>query len=269
MSGPGDGMDVDVTAEALMALQAPPGRIADLARRPGTTATRPRGQGHEIREVRPFAEGDDLRHLDAAATARTGMLQVRSFHEDRDRTILLIADFRRPMLWGTQRLRSVVAAERLVLAGWQAIGDGGAVGVAAITDAGTLSEKPANRLRGMARVAGCLERAHALALSSVARPIIDLAPALIRAARTAPRGATIALASALDQGGGLEPAFGEILRRGALRLILPTDPFEDAPPPDPLPYFTDHGHARAAFTDLPQRRAATVAALRQMGVTIC
>jgi len=264
----------EVSAAALLALGPMAARLPhaapDVARRPGVTATRPRGQGHEIREVRPFTDGEDLRHLDAAATARTGILQVRSFHEDRDRTVMLIADFRRPMLWGTRRFRSVAAAEALAIAGWQAVGDGGAAGVAVLTDAGLFSEKPASRNRGMARVAGCLERGHAVALHAVQAPVRDLDADLIRAARLAPRGATIVLASALDQTGpGLDAALQAILRRGPLRLFLMQDPFEVSPPRGSLPYRTAGGLvARGAFGGLPARRAALVAHLEQMGVGI-
>lgn len=87
----------EVTAAALMALaplaQEAPG-AGPLAERPGTIPLRRQGQGHAIRDLRPFAEGDDPRHLDAAATARTGLPHIRRFHEDRERTVLLIADFR-------------------------------------------------------------------------------------------------------------------------------------------------------------------------------
>lgn len=258
----------DVIAADLMALarSAPEGEPPSTARRPGTTATRLRGQGHEIREIRPFTEGDDLRHLDAAATARSGILQVRSFHEDRDRTLMLIADFRRPMLWGTRRLRSVDAAEALALAGWQAVRQRGAVGVAAITDAGVLSERPVARARGMARVAGCLERAHRLALASIARPVTDLAPPLAQAARAAPRGATIALATAFDQtGAGMQAVLGSILRRGALRILLP----DDSLPPATLPALAADGTPLMAdLSAAHARRAALVADLSRMGADV-
>ena len=264
----------EVSVEALLALGPMAGRLPhaapELARRPGVTATRPRGQGHEIREVRPYAEGDDLRHLDAAATARTGALQVRSFHEDRDRTVLLVADFRRPMLWGTVRFRSVACAEALAIAGWQAVGDGGSAGVAALTDAGIQSEKPASRVRGMARVAGCLARAHLIAGRAVHHPVRDLAPDLMRAARLAPRGATVVLASALDQpGSGLEAALGAIQRRGPLRIMLPVDPIEAAPPREALPFLTAAGQtARGAFDALPEARAALLARLAVLGIGV-
>lgn len=272
MSAPGDDDPaISVSAARLMGVVALAGRLPhtapELARRPGTTATRPRGQGHEIREIRPFAEGDDPRHLDAAATARTGSLQVRSFHEDRDRTVMLIADFRRPMLWGTGRLRSVAMAEELAIAGWQAVADGGSAGVAVLTDTGLLSERPAARSRGMARVAGCLTLGHAQALAAIGAPIRPLAPDLIRAARLAPRGATVILASCLDApGAGLDAALDGIRRRGALRLLLPLDPFELAPPAGILPFLGPDGATTGAFHRLPEHLAARRARFAAAGI---
>lgn len=272
MSAPGDGpgSGTTVDAAALMALAAVAARpTGALAERPGIAPTRKRGQGHEIREIRPFTEGDDPRHLDAAATARSGTLQVRSFHEDRERTVLLVADFRRPMLWGTRgRFRSVAAAEALALAGWQAVLGSGAAGAVALTDAGLLAERPRPRDAGMARVCGLLARAHALALAT-AGPVRDLAPDLVRAARFAPRGAGIVLATGLDHpGAGLDTALAGLARRGPLRLILTEDAFESAPPEAALPYVTADGRvARARFGALPGARAARLAELRLPGLT--
>lgn len=274
MSAPGDATRSGATtvdAAALMALARLAARPAGaLAERPGIAPTRARGQGHEIREIRPFTDGDDPRHLDAAATARSGSLQVRSFHEDRERTVLLVADFRRPMLWGTRaRLRSVAAAEALAFAGWQAVLGAGAAGVVALTDAGLLAERPRPRDAGMARVAGLLARAHALALETRA-PVRDLAPDLVRAARFAPRGAGIVLATGLDQpGAGLDAALAGLARRGPLRLVLTEDAFETAPPAAALPYVTADGRvSRARFGALPEARAARVADLRFPGLTL-
>ena len=179
---------------------------------------------------------------------------MRSFHEDRERTVLLVADFRRPMLWGTRgRFRSVAAAEALALAGWQAVLGSGAAGVVALTDAGLLAERPRARDAGMARVCGALARAHALALGTRA-PVRELAPDLVRAARFAPRGAGIVLATGLDHPGpGLEAALAGLARRGPLRLILTEDAFETAPPAAALPFLTADGRvARARFGALPR-----------------
>ncbi len=261
MSGRGEPAfdPASVSAGALMALEPQAARAlreaVSLAERPGSTATRRRGQGHEIRELRPFAEGDDPRHIDAAATARSGNPQVRSFHEDREYSLMLIADFRRPMLWGTKgRLRSVAAAEALVLAGWKAALAGGAVGVVALTDAGPAVQAPRPRHRGMAQVAGCLARAHADALAHRG-PVRALAPDLARAARQVPRGAGILLATGLDTPGeGLDAALAALRARGPLRLLLMEDAFETAPPARVLPYAGPDGPAHARFNTLPAQR---------------
>lgn len=272
--GPGEG-GAQVTVAGLMALAptAPAPSAAPLAERPGSVPLRRLGQGHAIRDVRPFAEGDDPRHLDAAATARTGQPHVRRFHEDRERVVLLVADFRRPMLWGTRgRLRSVAAAEALAGLGWQEVAAGGAVGVAALTEAGVLAEPPAPGTRAMARVAAALAQAHdrALGLAAEAAAGAELAGPLARAARLAPRGALVALATGLDRPGeAFEATLAGILRRGPLHLMLVEDAFETAPPADPLPVPLPDGRiGRASFAGLPAARLQRAEALRRPGLSV-
>lgn len=242
-----------------------------LARRPGSSPARPRGQGHEIRELRPFVEGDDPRWIDAAATARSGVLQMRAFHEDRDRALTLIADFRRPMLWGTARFRSVAAADALMIEAWRALEEGGTVAVAALTEGGVLWSAPAGRSRGAAMAAGFLERAHGEALEAALRnPPRDLAPDLLRASRLAPRGASLALASAFDRPGeALEAALGEIRRRGPVKVLLAADAFEHAPPSGVLPYLDESGASGfGRFGALPERLARMRADLEKLGLQV-
>lgn len=276
MSGRGDPPRADparVQAGALMALErhaAQRGAAASLAERPGTTATRRRGQGHEIREIRPFAEGDDPRHIDAAATARSGNPHVRSFHEDSERSLLLIADFRRPMHWATRgRLRSVAAAEALALAGWQAVLAGGAVGAVALTEAGLLVQLPRPRHRGMALVAGLLASAHAAALAEPDRQR-PLAPDLLPAARQAPRGAGIVVATGLDRPGeGFDAALAALRARGPMQILLVEDAFETAPPTRALPYASGSGGiAIGRFDALPAARRDRAAVLGRTGIPV-
>lgn len=274
MSARGEPSATQVDAAALLALGAlvRQGGSAALAERPGTAPAPRRGQGHAIREIRPFAEGDDPRHIDPAATARSGALQVRGFHEDHERTVLLVADFRYPMLWGTRgRLRSVAAAEALARIGWQAVHAGGAAGVVTLTEVGLLAERPRPRDRGMAWVCGTLARGHALALS-IPRPAPNrpLAPDLARAARFAPRGATIVLATGLDlPGPEFEATLAGLARRGPARLLLIEDAFETTPPAAALPFLDAAGRpARGRFDALPAARAERARALRHPGISI-
>jgi uncharacterized protein (DUF58 family) len=60
--------------------------------------------------IRIFSEGGDIRHLDHNTTARTGVPHVRTFRDEREKSVLLLADFRAPMLWRTRRVFRSVAA---------------------------------------------------------------------------------------------------------------------------------------------------------------
>jgi uncharacterized protein (DUF58 family) len=60
-----------------------------------------RGGGLEYEESRPYAPGDDVRALDASATARTGTPYVKIFREERDRSLLLGLDVSGSMSFGT------------------------------------------------------------------------------------------------------------------------------------------------------------------------
>lgn len=225
-----------------LARSLPPLNLGTTSRS-GNFASRKPGNGMDVREIRPFVDGDSFRHIDAMATARTGKLHVRSFHEELDRTSLLVADFRRTMLWGTRScLRSVAAAHALALAGWRALDSGGEVGLLAVTERETFFEKPRARDTGMARVAGTLVRAHRQALedgpeTEAATPSLDAT--LEQAARSAARGATVFLATALDDTGtDFESALRILTRRMKLVVLLMRDPFERDRVDGNLPYFS-------------------------------
>lgn len=273
VAGPSASDPATISTAALMALEGEARRAgreaATLAERPGATATRRRGQGHEIREIRPFVQGDDPRHIDAGATARAGSPHVRSFHEDRERTLVLIADFRRPMLWGTAGcLRSVAAARAVVTAGWQAALQGGSVGLVVLTDTGPEVQAPRPRHRGMALVSGCLARTHAAALQAARggdHPLRPLAPDLLRAARQSPRGAGIVLATGLDDpGDAWDAALAALCARGPLRLILIEDRFETDPPRRALPWTGAEGPSHGDFSALGALRAQRADRLAQL-----
>lgn len=206
--------------------------------RPAGFPGRRRGAGLETIDVRPFVEGDDVRHLDRNVTARTGTPHVRSFREERGATVILVADFRAPMLWGTRRtLRSVAAAEALAIGGWRALEADGRVGALALAAGATRYVPPRGRLAGMAAVAGGLAEAHAAALAGGGGPEPSLDRLLEAALGLAPRGSSLVLASALDDPGPeFEALAGGLGRAGRLKLLLVRDAFQVAPPPAAYAY---------------------------------
>ena len=200
-----------------------------LAALPGGFATRQKGRGLEVADVREYVQGDDLRHLDRGTTARTGRLHVRQFLEERDRIVLLVADFRPSMFWGISRaFRSVAAAEALALVGWTVVAYGGRVGLLALTPEQPVILPVRGRVRGMLDVIGGMIEAHREGLRQIAegRQAQDQAldRALTPAERLVPPGAEIIIASGFDRpGDALGDEFGRLARRHSPRLLFITD----------------------------------------------
>ncbi|MTE00392.1 DUF58 domain-containing protein [Paracoccus sp. YIM 132242] len=262
-----DAPGIRLTAAELLALrdQAPArGRHRPLTRRAGAVPARMPGAGMDLREIRAYVPGDDPRRLDPAATARTGQPHIRSLHEDRDDTILLLADFRAPMLWGTgAALRSVRAARHLAQAGWRVAGRGGSV--AALMAGARLAELRGSGGDGhMAAICAALARQHDLALSSPGPG--PLSEALARAMRLSPPGGRVLVATCLDGLAGAEPALAELARRRSVTLALMLDDAEMQPPSGPLAV-SDGRRSRIARLSPPDT-AADLARLRALGVTL-
>jgi uncharacterized protein (DUF58 family) len=77
---------------------------------PGDRRAAGLGLGTELAQLRPYEPGDDVRHIDAAATARTGEPYVRMHVPERTLTTWLLVDVSPSMAFGTaNRLKSDVA----------------------------------------------------------------------------------------------------------------------------------------------------------------
>src|SRR3954469_9476086 len=74
------------------------------------------GAGTELAQIRPYAFGDDVRRIDAAATARTGEPHVRLEVPERTLTTWLAMDISSSMAFGTAQRLKADAAEGVALA---------------------------------------------------------------------------------------------------------------------------------------------------------
>ena len=233
-----------------------PGANARTMMLPGGIVTRRRGRGLETDDIRPFTYGDDVRHIDRNTTARTGQLHVRSFRDERERSVLLVADFRPSMLFGTKRaFRSVAAAEALTLAGWRIAGQGGRVGVFARAGGETFFHRPGAGDRSMKAVAGRLAAAHAAALAARDTEDPPLSGLIEAAGRTLPHDGTLLLATALDRPGeDFDTVARDLVHRAALDVFLTVDAFERAPVPGTYPYLSPEG--RRASGEVKDSRSA-------------
>jgi uncharacterized protein (DUF58 family) len=89
------------------------------------------GLGVELAQLRPYVVGDDVRHIDPAATARTGgQPHVRVHVPDRAMTTWIVLDVSPSMAFGTaQRLKADVAEGVALVLGRLGIRRAGSVGL--------------------------------------------------------------------------------------------------------------------------------------------
>jgi uncharacterized protein (DUF58 family) len=276
MRSPGAGADLDLDQLLRLrhlAFRMRNPRIPPRSALPGGIVHRRRGRGLEVHDIRVWSDGDDIRHLDRNATARTGVPHVRTFRDERERTALLVADFRPSMLFGTRRaLRSVAAGEALALLGWRTIGEGGRVGLVAATPDGTHFARQGRGNRAMISLIGELAEAHRAAMASPGVADRPLAAVLDEAEELAGTGATLIVATGLDTPGDrFDDVAERLARQHDLCVVLVEDRFERAPPPGAYPYMTvdgDAGWIRIGSTAAPVRPDGRAAWLRRLGARV-
>lgn len=80
-----------------------------------------KGRGMEFEEVRPYIPGDDVRAIDWNVTARSGVPHVKRFVEERELTIMIIADISASQDFGSgSRSKREAAAELSALLAFSA-----------------------------------------------------------------------------------------------------------------------------------------------------
>lgn len=81
-----------------------------------------KGVGMEFDEVRPYVPGDDIRNIDWNVMARTGVPYVKRFVEERELTVLLVADISPSLDFGSgERSKREAATELSALLAFSAI----------------------------------------------------------------------------------------------------------------------------------------------------
>ena len=264
---------VDLDTQALLDLRHLASRMRDIrtvprSTMPGDIIHKRRGRGLEVHDVRPWVEGDDIRHLDQNATARTGVPHTKTYFDERERSVLLVADFRPSMLFGTRRaFRSVAGAEALAMVGWRGVHHGGRVGLLAANARGTRFSRQGRGERAMIAAVGVLAQSHREALDDGDRREPDLADVLETAATLAGTGSTMIVATALDRSGaGFDEAVLRAARRHDVFFLLVEDAFEREPPQGDYPFAGDEG--RGGWLRIGRERKPPpdrVAVLRRLG----
>jgi uncharacterized protein (DUF58 family) len=97
---------------------------------PGERRAAGRGTGTELAQIRPYQFGDDVRRMDPAASARTGVPHIRENVPERTLTTWLVVDVSASMAFGTaDRLKSDIAEGVALVLGRLAARRAGRVGL--------------------------------------------------------------------------------------------------------------------------------------------
>ncbi len=95
------------------------------------------GLGLELAQLRPYVIGDDPRHIDPAASARTGQPHIRMHVPERAMTTWIVLDVSPSMAFGTaRRLKADVAEGVALVFGSLGVRRAGSVGLVAFGAAG-------------------------------------------------------------------------------------------------------------------------------------
>lgn len=247
----GDGI-VHVTLPSLLnlyrgaaSLQLQPQRIR--AQSSGGYLSPFKGRGMEFDEVRPYAQGDDVRTIDWRVTARTGRPHTKLFREERERPVLLWIDLRTTMMFATRgAFKAVRAAQSAALLGWNTAQRGDRLGALLFDEQNHLElpprrgQKPFVHLLRQLSTHPAWERQGQQAIQESAADTLN--QALMRLRRVTQPGSQVILFSdfsGLDRLGSAH--LSQLARHNDLLLLDIHDPLEAELPP-PGSYRLSDGH---------------------------
>jgi uncharacterized protein (DUF58 family) len=235
------------------------------------------GLGTELAQLRPYEIGDDVRHIDAAASARTGTPHVRLHVPERALTTWIVLDVSPSMAFGTgRRLKADVAEGAALVFGRLGIRRAGSVGLIGFGAGEPRVLPPRGAKPGLV----ALRRLLAEGVAPDGRHDPEaLADALARVGRLAgPPGLTVVISDFRDQRAWERPLGALRLRHSVIAVEI-VDPREADLPRvghltlvDPetgtqLEVNTSRGRVRERFAELERRRREAVAGeLRRLRV---
>lgn len=155
---------VDVGLDELLALRLRAGELAarfarrSADRQSGIRHSPFRGRGMDYAESRPYAAGDDVRHIDWRVTARSGRVHTKLYQAERERVTAVLLDRSPAMDFGTRGcFKRVQAARVAALLAWHAVAEGDRLAGACNGLAGAVVPATGGR-RGVLELLGALVR---------------------------------------------------------------------------------------------------------------
>jgi uncharacterized protein (DUF58 family) len=241
-----------------------------VARRlPGDRRAAGVGIGTELAQLRPYTVGDDVRHIDPAATARTGQPHVRVHVPERALTTWIVFDASPSMAFGTaRRLKADVAEGVALVFGRLGVRRAGSVALVMFGAATPAMLPPRGAKPGLVALRRTL--AEGVAPDGEHDPEA-LAAALRRVAQLARQPGLVVMISDFRDQRGWERPLGSLRVRHSVLAVEVLDPRESELPAvgrlalvDPetgarIELDTSRGRVRRRFAELEHERRAVVA----------
>ncbi|QBR83127.1 DUF58 domain-containing protein [Legionella israelensis] len=166
------------------------------ALRRGNHLSKLRGRGMDFAEVRNYQAGDEIRHMEWRVTARTGRPHVKIYQEERERPVVILADFSPTMFFGTRTaFKSVIASRLAALLSWTAVKQGDRVGGLLFSSNGHEEFMPRGRETGILPMLSSLSHHTQQKISRYTIQPEALAKALLRLRRVTRPGSILILIS--------------------------------------------------------------------------
>jgi uncharacterized protein (DUF58 family) len=186
------------------------------------------GLGTELAQLRPYEMGDDVRHIDAAASARTGAPHVRLHVPERALTTWVVLDVSPSMAFGTaRRLKADVAEGAAIVFGRLAVRRAGSVGMVSFGAGPARVSPPRGSRPGMVALGRRLEAG--VAIDGHEEPEA-LADAVARVGRLARQPGLVVVISDFRDQRAWERPLGSLRIRHSVLAIEVSDPRESELP---------------------------------------
>jgi len=191
----------------------------------GPTQSVVRGRGMELEDLRAYQPGDDVRHMEWRATARSGRPITKVFREERQRLVYLVLDRGPSMAFGTRReIKAATAARAAALLAFGALARQERLAGLICNGDGDLDFPATRTLDGVLR----LLAAAVAPIGAVINGAGTMADALHQLDRAAERGSAIYLISDFHSFGvRQQPVLRHLGERCDLTALQVIDPAEE------------------------------------------
>jgi uncharacterized protein (DUF58 family) len=187
------------------------------------------GTGTELAQLRPYVPGDDVRHIDPAATARTGEPHVRVHVPERTLTTWILLDLSPSMAFGTaSRLKSDVAEGVALVVARLAVRRAGRVALMTFGAGPRRLLPPHSSRRGLTAIRTALDGRVAADGTHEPRALAD---ALLHVRKLARQPGLVVVISDLREQNGWTAALATLRARHSILVVEPHDPRERELPP--------------------------------------